>query len=63
MDSSFSDYVEEEEIQFRHLDNKKKSFRANCVAKERRFSRMKRGKEKTLAKVNGVVVKWGFDFN
>lgn len=61
MGSMIDDYVEEEEIKHRIMDNKKNSFRIKTKKRERRFSRIQLGREKSVSKSEGLTIKWGIN--
>lgn len=61
MGSMIDDYVEEEEIKQRASDNKKNSFRVKTKKRERRFSRIQLGREKSVSKSEGLTIKWGIN--
>jgi len=61
MGSMIDDYVEEEEIKQRIIDNKKNSFRVKTKKRERRFSRIQLGREKSVSKSEGLTIKWGIN--
>lgn len=61
MGSMIDDYVEEEEIKHRATDVKKNSFRVKTKRRERRFSRIQLGREKSVSKSEGLTIKWGIN--
>lgn len=59
--SIMDEFIEDEEIEHRTLDDKKTSFRIKSKKEERRFSRIQMGKEKSASKLDGLKVKWGIN--
>lgn len=48
-------------MKFREFDTKKTTFRAKTNTKERRFSRVKKGREKRVAQSHGMEITYGID--
>jgi len=63
MGSLIDDCVEDEEIQNRIIDTKKSSFRVKSKKRERRYSRLQLGKEKSVSKSEGLTIKWGINLH
>ena len=63
MGSLIDDCVEDEEIQHRIIDTKKSSFRVKSKKRERRYSRLQLGREKSVSKSDGLTIKWGINLH
>lgn len=61
MGSTMDEYVDEEEFLNKDMDTKKTTFRVKTKAKERRYSRIQMGREKSVAKSQGLNIKWGIN--
>lgn len=59
--SLVDDCIEDEEIDQRGIDLKKNSFRIKTKTRERRFSRLQLGKEKSVSKSQGLTIRWGLN--
>jgi hypothetical protein len=59
--SELGEYVEEDELIHKDVDPKKTTFRLKVRNKERRYSRLKTGKEESVSRGMGLVVKWGIN--
>lgn len=59
LNDSIEYHIDEDEMKFRTFDTHKNSFRAKTKTQERRFSRIKKGKEKRVAQSGGVEVHCG----
>jgi len=53
------EYVELNEINEKDVNQNKNTFRTHKQEHERRFSRIRLGSEKSLAKDKGLIIKWG----
>lgn len=61
MGSLLDDCVEDEELDHRTQDLKKNSFRVKTKTRERRFSRVQMGREKSVSKAEGLTIRWGIN--
>jgi len=63
-DSDIADeYVEKDEIKSKAMETKKVTLRVRVKGLERRFSRMKLGKEVRVSLIDGMSVKWGINMD
>lgn len=63
MTSMIEEYVEENEILNREMDPKKTSFRIKTRKNERRYSRIRMGRELAVSKSQAVNVRWGVNLD
>lgn len=63
LDSEIDEFVEDDELNQKDIDNKKNTFRIKTKKKERRYSRLKMGREKSVSRGTGIVIKWGINID
>lgn len=61
--SILEEYVDDEEIENKDIDTKKSSFRRKTQTRERRYSRLNMGKEKSVSRSSGLTLRWGINMD
>lgn len=57
------EYVDDEEIELKDIDTKKNTFRVKTKLREKRYSRVNMGKEKSVSKSHGITLRWGINMD
>ena len=61
--STLEEYVDDEEIEYKDIDTKKNTFRIKTRVRERRYSRLNMGKEKSVSRSEGLTLRWGINMD
>ena len=61
--SSLEEYIDDEEIEHKDIDTKKNTFRVKTRIRERRYSRLNMGKEKSVSRSDGLTLRWGINMD
>ena len=61
--STLEEYVDDEEIEYKNIDTKKNTFRIKTKVRERRYSRVNMGKEKSVSRSEGLTLRWGINMD
>ncbi len=61
--SILEEYVDDEEMENKDIDTKKSSFRRKTHIRERRYSRLNMGKEKSVSRSAGLTLRWGINMD